>query len=328
LLLCIFCSCSDDRFDVDVSSVNYTADILRLDQDVFAIDSSGSDISLSTLTNKYEKFSDYYFKDIMRMGPPESNMTASLLQRFTSDRNWKELQQLINRQYPDLNSESEQLTRAFRRYSALFDQDSLPIVVAYNSGYNIGLFPTEQYLGIGLEWYLGSDHKILNRLPPDLFPQYKRQKMQPQFMVPNALKGWLSVKYQGALRGESLLNRMVYAGKINFITQVLLRDVSDQRLMNYTPEEMEWCEGAEYDIWKHLVENDLLYSKDAQQVNKMMGAGPFTPGMPPQSPGGVGNWVGFEMVKAFMDKNENLSLSQLMELKNDQQFLNTYKPGR
>jgi uncharacterized protein YjaZ len=301
---------------------------MRLDRDVFAFDSTGQQIDLQNLTEKYGKFSTYYFKDIMRMGPPESKMTAGLLRQFTSDPNWEELQQLINNKYPNLNAESDQLTYALKRYAVLMDNKKLPTVVTYNSGYNVGLFPTEQYLGIGLEWYLGSEHKILNRLPPDVFPQYKRQKMQPQFMVPNALKGWLSVKYQDKLQGENLLNRMVYAGKINYITQALLREVSNERLMNYTAKEMEWCKAAEYDIWKHLVENDLLYSKDTRQVNKMMGAGPFTPGMPPQSPGGVGNWVGFEMVKAFMDKNENLSLPQLMELKNDQQFLNTYKPGR
>jgi hypothetical protein len=97
--------------------------------------------------------------------------------------------------------------------------------------------------------------------------------------------------------------------------------------MNYTLEEIDWCETNEYDVWKHLLEQDVLYSNDPKVINKMMNNGPFTPGMPMESPGGVGSWVGLQMVEAFMAEREEVGLPELMRISDEKQFLKYYKPG-
>lgn len=319
-------SCADSRYEADTSQVNYSLEIKRLDEAVFALDPNAGMGQMSALQSEYGEFLSAYFEDIMRIGPADNPMTPPLMAQFTQDPNWSALQKDIIRIHPDLTLESAQLEAAFKNYGYWFQTEELPDVAAYNSGFNVGIFPTDEWLGVGLEWYSGSDLPIINQLPPDMFPQYKRDKMQPEFLVPNALKGWLMVKHQDEVNGETLLNRLVYTGKIHFLAEKLLDNPSHEVLFNYSTKQVEWCNDMAFDIWKYFLENDLLFSEDLMQINKLVGDGPFTPGMPPESPGGVGNWVGYKMVSEFMERNEDVSLRQLFEMKNDQRILKYYKP--
>ena len=328
LIVGILTSCTESRWEADTSSIDYKGEILRLDQNLFVYENGISQDELLELKEKYGDFLNIYMTRIMQIGSIENPMTANLFSRFLADADWRELQDVINRKHPDLNKESAELENAFKRYAVLFKETGLPQITAYNSGFNVGIYPDSMNLGIGLEWYSGNDLDILNRLPPDLFPQYKRDKMMPEFMTINAFKGWLYYRYQNAENGDNLLNRMAFSGKLNYIAAAIMENVSDRVVLNYTAQQIEWCKRQEYDIWKFFLEKELIFSHEGMNVDKMMNDGPFTPGMPPESPGGVGNYIGYQMVKSYMDKNKNVTLVDLINMKNDRELLNSYKPGR
>jgi hypothetical protein len=311
-------SCSGDRFEVDTSKVDYSPEFLRLDRAVF----NGPGI---LNPEEFGLFLEVYTVEIMQMPPPDNPMLPEFLRRFTGDPTWQKLQASIDQVYPELSAQEEELTEALRAYSVYFGEPSLPKLVAYNSGFNVGIFPSSEWLGVGLEWYLSPGNEVVKQLPPELFPQYKRDKMKSQYLVVNALKGWLFYKYQDLL-GDNMLASMVFNGKMLYITRALL-EVSDADLLNYTSAQLEWTEESEYAIWTYLLENDLVYSSDFRQINKMINDGPFTPGMPAESPGGVGNWLGLQMVEAYMNENDELILQDLLGA-GDRQILEKYKPRR
>ncbi|MGB6035041.1 MAG: hypothetical protein WBG42_02150 [Cryomorphaceae bacterium] len=324
-LFFLLLSCKGDRFAVDTSKVDYNPEFLRLDRAIFDEQGKLTQEQLTSMTDQYGSFLEVYMVDIMQMPPPDNPMLPEFLSRFTDDPTWQKLQASVDKTYPDLSVQEAELTRALRAYSVHFSESDLPKLVAYNSGFNVGIFPSADWLGVGLEWYLSPENEVVKQLPPDLFPQYKRDKMKPQYLAVNALKGWLFFKNQDLL-GENMLASIIFNGKMLYITRALM-EVTDADLLNYTPSQLEWAEDSEYAIWTYLLENDLVFSTDFRQINKMMNDGPFTPGMPAESPGGVGNWLGLQMVEAFMNDNDNLTLQDLLGA-GDRQILETYKPGR
>ncbi len=328
LILTAVClwSCESSRWDVDTSKIDYDGEILRLDQALFDEPSQLSAQKLRDLESVYGPFLDVYLMDIMQIGSHTNPMTPPLLGQFVGDRVWQELQADIESVHPNLELEQGQLAHGFKRYAAFFNTDTLPEIITYNSGFNIGVYPSSAYLGIGLEWYSGSDLDVIDRLPPDMFPQYKRDAMQPKYLVPNALKGWVLVKHQEQLKGETVLSRLVFEGKIHYITHVLLEETPLEDVFNFSYEQLMWCEESAYGMWKYLLENDLVYSNDLMLINKLVGAGPFTPGMPPESPGGAGRWIGYDMVSQFMESNDQVSLKDLMYQDLDKAILNNYRP--
>lgn len=318
-------ACSGDRHGVDTSAVEYHAAFLRLDRAIFRSPGTFDSEDIATAQKEFGSFLPVYFTRIMQMPPPDNPMLPEFVNRFTGDPVWQRLQGDIESAYPELSEVEEQLGNALKSYAVHFSEDSLPRLVAYNSGFNVGIYPSPHWLGVGLEWYLSPQNKVVEQLPPDLFPQYKRDKMRREYLSVNAMKGWLFFKHQ-SLSGEDMLSSMVFSGKMLYITRALM-EVSDANLLNYSTDELAWVEESEYSIWTHLVENDLVFSTDFMQVNKMMNDGPFTPGMPPESPGGVGNWLGLRMVESFMKENKEITLPQLLVAGN-RQILEHYKPGR
>lgn len=324
VLVLVLYSCSHSRYEVDTGQVNYNPEFLRLDRAVFSEKARFTKSEIELFRDSFGDFFEIYVSDIMQMPPPGNSMLPEFMNRFTSDPVWQKLNLLIEDTYPELDSQKEEIVRALKKYAVHFDQDSLPRLVAYNSGFNVGIYPSRDWLGVGLEWYIGYDNEVVKQLPPDLFPQYKREKMDPKYMVVNAVKGWLFVNHQD-LSGESLLEQMVFRGKVLFITKVLT-ETDEALVLNFDEEELSWCQSSEYAIWSFLLENDLIFSKDFRETNKILNDGPFTPGMPAESPGGVGNWVGLQMVEAFMDKNGEVTLSELLGI-DESRILEYYKPG-
>ena len=75
---------------------------------------------------------------------------------------------------------------------------------------------------------------------------------------------------------------------------------------------------------------DPSFTKDFKQINKYCGEAPFSAGMPDDSPGRTGIWLGWKIVTAFMKNNKEITIEQLMMNNNAKQILNSsrYKPKK
>ncbi|MBK8443668.1 MAG: hypothetical protein IPL35_09760 [Sphingobacteriales bacterium] len=74
----------------------------------------------------------------------------------------------------------------------------------------------------------------------------------------------------------------------------------------------------------------MLYETESRKVDKYVHEAPTSSGMPPESPGNIGSWIGWRIVDSYMKKNPNLSLEALIQMKDGQQILQAsgYKPLR
>ena len=57
-----------------------------------------------------------------------------------------------------------------------------------------------------------------------------------------------------------------------------------------------------------------------------MNDGPFTNGFPHESPGHVGEWIGYRMVMASLKANPKMTLPELFALDDPRAVLKDYKP--
>ena len=98
--------------------------------------------------------------------------------------------------------------------------------------------------------------------------------------------------------------------------------------INYNSAQLKWCENNAEPIWFYFIDHQLLYTADTKEIIKYMGEAPFTQGFPEGSPGRIGHWVGWQIVKAYMNKNPSTTLQQLLQINNAQELLKKsgYKP--
>ena len=107
-------------------------------------------------------------------------------------------------------------------------------------------------------------------------------------------------------------------------------EVADTLKIGYTTGQLQWCEKNEGGIWAYFLENELLFNSDYIKIQKYLAEAPFTPGIGDNSDSApkLGVWLGWQIVRAYMEKNSNVTLQQLLEETDAQKILTgaRYKP--
>ena len=119
------------------------------------------------------------------------------------------------------------------------------------------------------------------------------------------------------------------AKRLNAI-EAMLPNKEEHLRIGYTSEQLNWCYASEAQIWSYFVNNEILYSADFQMIKRFTMDGPFTNAFSKDSPGGVGTWIGLQIVKNYMEHNPEISLTELLLEKDSQKILtkSRYKPKR
>ena len=90
------------------------------------------------------------------------------------------------------------------------------------------------------------------------------------------------------------------------------------------------CALNEEYMWRYFVEGNLLYDSDSKLGNRFINRAPFSKfylEIDNESPGRIGTWVGWQIVRKFMQENPDTKFEQLLEL-DPQEILtrSKYKP--
>jgi len=108
--------------------------------------------------------------------------------------------------------------------------------------------------------------------------------------------------------------------------------VPDNNKIGYTKEKYDWAVANESEIWKYFVENKVFYSTDAKLTGRFISPAPFSKfymGFDEESPGRIGQWLGWQIVRAYMENNKGVTLPQLLAVDAKTIFDNSkYKPKK
>ncbi|MBL7963075.1 MAG: hypothetical protein JNM31_04435 [Flavobacteriales bacterium] len=324
----MFAACTGDgpAVESDATEVVQAVDIVRLDQALFQAPVPELRRVSDSLRRTHPGIYRTYIEDILQGAPVDDPRLPVVLSRFVSDPDWRAAQQAADSALGDLAREKALFRTAFARLKAHFPDSLVPRLVAYNAGFNYGIYPADSMLGFGVEWFIGPQHPVIGYLAPEDFPAYVKARMTPAMLVPSAVKGWLLVHYMGDVSGEDLLGHLVATGRVMALLEELLPGVDPSWCFAFTPEQLTWCEANEFMVWKEMVEKEMLFSRKAQDIGRMLNDGPFTNGFPRESPGHIGEWIGYRMVKAYQKAHPGLSYAQLFAIDDPREVLKFYKP--
>ena len=334
--LIVFTSCEDDPLKkVDVSESKLEVRFDRLDHDLFQADFSDPARTGQTLYQKYGSFYCEYMEAIMQAAPcqPDSNILA--LQGFVEHRDMSALQRQVDKKFTNeaLIPFQNEFTESVRRWTHFFPDSIAPRIVFMNSGLNFSAYSTDSVIAVGLEFFLGPKDSIVQLFPNDIFPQYFKDDMREDYMVTNAMKdfAWAQCNKLDATNNKSeLLNILVHQGKVMYMLDALLPNVEDSTKMNWSATQAEWAVANEFSVWKTLAQQEILFRSNYNMNKKWIDFAPFTnaDGVPQDSPPQLGIWMGWNMVRAYVKANPDVTLQQLLQEKDAQKILKAYKPKK
>ena len=317
---------NNDKPDVSKSQLELHS--MRFEQDLFSPFPKDSSLS-GMLKRRYGSFYDIFIWQLTRLGNRDEAITESNLRKFAADTSMQSVFRSCSSRFSDFKSYDEKLTQAFKYYSYYFPGKLVPKLITTVSLFSYPVICDSTHLGISLDMYLDPGCNFYETLEPPL-PNYLRKRMRPEYLVSDAMKGWAQSDYAVDETQANMLQAMISQGRIWYFLQKLLPETADSLLSGYSASQLDWCNQNESQIWSFFIKQKLLYSKDPNIMLKYIGEGPTTNGFPKESPGNIGQFIGFQIVKSFMKENKKVSLQQLMEEKDfDKIFRDSkYKPRR
>ena len=327
---------SDKGKDIpDVSDIAITVDLRRFDQALFALDTNDMAGGLPQLETSYGEFAEIFFGQILsskdRRVAPEGH--AEYVQGFIAHPGLQKLYDTTQVVFPDMEGIKKDFEQAFRFYKYHFPFQPLSgEVVTYISEYTIGGFLYgDNSIALGLDFYLGENYPYQQYNPTNPnFSSYLTHSFNKDHLIMKAMKLLVQDLNGTTPRGNKLLDYMIHNGKELYLLNQLLPHTPDSIKLEFSQKQVDWVNENEANIWAYFISEDLLYSTEHGKFRKYVEYSPNSPGMPDEAPGRTANWLGWQIVKAYMNRNPGTSLKELIEVRDAQVIMDgsRYKPRR
>jgi len=238
-----------------------------------------------------------------------------------------EIQEAVNKQFPDFQEHEDELYELFQHTKYYFPDFKVPAVFTLTSevDYKNKAIYTGDFLFISLDTYLGTEHSFYTGIQEFL----KKNFTKDQIVVDAAEE--IAKNYVPVPDSRSFLSHMIYYGKIQYLKQRLLPAIEPSRAMGYTLEEYKFAENNEAQIWKYFVENELIFDTNNELHTRFLYPAPFSKfylQLDAESPARLGQYIGLKIVKAYMEKND-ISLQKMLRTSSEEIFNQSkFKPNK
>ena len=326
--LCIT-SCSRSN-EPDISNIKLNIKIERFDQSMEQLTAGNVAQVAPQLEKKYDWFYADYIQNMLSVGSMADTNYYQNVRTVLGNPEYIALAKAVKSTYPNLKKQEAELTDAFKRMKYYFPMQKTPRFISFLSGFSVQTPIGNGYVGIGLDMFLCKDSPFYPALVQSI-PQYISRRFTPENITPRVVETYIREElYPEADASVSLLDKMVYNGKVLYLMQKALPNAPDSLLIGYTEAQSAWCKTYETDIWAYFIDEKLIFESDYAKIQKFLTDAPFTPGLGEnnQSAPKLGVWVGWQIVKNYMDKHPELEPKDLLALQDAQKILRDsgYKP--
>lgn len=258
---------------------------------------------------------------------PEGTPNSYWIEKM-QNKDWRELYSEVEKKYKNFGSQQSEIEDLFKHIKYYFPTVKTPEIytVISEMDQNAKAIYANDKLVIALEMYLGKDHKFYTE-----FPEYLKQNFEEKQIVPDVVSSFaLGVLPQP--KEQDLLSLMIYSGKELYLKDVLIPSYTDAERIGYSEEQIKWCNENESYMWEYFINDKLLYSTDSKLPNRFINLAPFSKfylEIDNETPGRTGQWIGWQIVRSFMENNPKVTITDLIKMDAKEIFEKSkYKPKK
>jgi hypothetical protein len=300
----------------DVSGIKVELQLRRFEKDFFLVDTNNISKSLPQLNQKYPGFFQDFIFNILALPPQPDSSAVVNLQVGYFIRSYKPLKDSADNVFRDFNNTYNEVKKGLQFVKYYFPEYQLPTKLLTFIGpiNSYGNILTTDAIAVGLQLYMGKNYSLyLTEAGQQLYPSYISRRFEKQYIPVNCIKTIVDDIYPDNNAGRPLIEQMVQAGKRLYLLDQLMPETADTLKTGYTESQLQGCYKNEETIWSYFVQNDLLFVSDPSVAKDYMNDGPYTQAFGAESPGFIGQFVGWQIVKKWVAKKEKISLQDLIK---------------
>lgn len=329
------------RYVPDTKDIDIKIELMRFDQDFFSLDTTQIDAALTQLQQKYPLFTDSYLYSVLRI--PDPSVKGQIVKGYMgyepTQYTYDTIQQVFS-DMQDIQTQLQELATYFEYYNYM-NQAPLTKGIAHLCEYSYDRAVGNGFVPLPLDMALGEDYPPYTQLK---IARYQQRTLNRQHLVPKAALAIAEdmVQTYAKMKSGFMIDFMLYEGKKFYITDILMPTTADSVKFGFSAYQMEFCKNGELELYKHLSEEEMLYSDEQKNFSKYVNPGPFNPST--SLPGNSGSWLGYRIVLAYANhlrkaigtSNPTLSarevdqkvLRTIIEENDPQKYLQQYKPRK
>ncbi len=281
------------KIDKDIAKINIDFEVERFDR-IFA-ESSPSD--LPALKQDFPFLFSNKYPDSLWI----DKMTDPLQIQIANE---------VNTSFSDFSNTNSEIKLLFQHLKFYFPEFKTPrvITVTSNVDYRNKVIVTDSIVLIALDNFLGVEHEFYESIPQYLVKNFNKDQITPE------LASEYAKRYAYQAQRRTLLDEMIYSGKLLYFKDVVLPIKTDSEKIGYTENQFDWSKVNEREIWSYFIENELLFDTDSELLTRFINAAPFSKfylALDNESPGRIGQYIGWQIVRAYM-KNNNVTIGEML----------------
>ncbi|MBF9255210.1 gliding motility lipoprotein GldB [Pontibacter sp. 172403-2] len=322
LFCCLGCQKKGCSLPNEIAKIPVDVEIERLEKPFFAATSKAD---IADFLEAHPVFAEKYLQQNQY---PSDSLLLNPLYELTTNPALDTLKTQAVQTFADMSREEQELETAFKVIKYNYPNSYVPQVKTFVTGLgSMGsdLFVSDSLLVFGLDYFIGPKARYRPQVYDYILRRYEREDMVPAALL------LLSNRFnKTGDQDRNLLSEMISAGKAYYFVQSVMPCVPDSLIIGYSGQQIADINYNEGRIWAHFIEKSLLYEKSPFLMNKYIGERPNTPEIDPKAPGRIGAWVGWQIVRKYMERNPEVTLPQLMAETDYQKIFSEskYKPER
>lgn len=313
LIIVLLAACSNNENKPDVSGIKVDVQIERFEPVFFSIDTGQVAAGLNSIAD--HPFTNEFVEYILQaklshaaIYDPSRQVVIDFLKSYRS------IYDSIQKKYPKLDWLEEELEEGFRYVKYYYPQYKVPKVITFIGTLDApGTVVTPDYLGIGLHQFGGKDFSVYqDPQVQQMYPSYISRRFDKEYITANAMKAIADDIYPDKSVGRPLVEQMIEKGKVWYLVDHFLPEVPDSVKTGYTQKQLDWAAENEGEAWAFITKQENLFSIEPHVIQTYIGEAPFTQNMPESSPGNLGQWIGWRMIQQYAERNEKLTLQEIL----------------
>lgn len=334
LLVCLltllsFFSCKNKKNIPDVSDIKISLATTHFEKELFSLDTNKISFQFDSLISKQRDFGEIFLNNIINADPQwDSETTAAYVKDFISA--YRSIYDTCEIVFSDFSPYEKEIKYGLQFLKYYFPDYKAPgkIITYLGPIDGYGDILAENVFIIGLHQHLGREYSLYKSLKfQETYPRYISQRFEPDYISINCMKNIVLDMYPEKNDESSLIDKMIEKGKRLYVLGLLLPHYDEHKLIGYTEKQLKNCYKHEANIWSLFVQNNLLQMTDYNMQKNYISEGPKTQELGEDSPGNIGSFVGWQIVKKYMANHSELTPAVLMKTDSETIFQEVkYKP--